>query len=201
MEYDPDDSLFRTIRKGRRVLNKTFDRFRISPEMSIDVNWQGFEELKEISTQGTSDIPILEEFVSFTFNTSLIYSNLKDIQRKGIHETAQIHLLQQEMRTAQVRNLLIDTFYDCATWELQTEFFTSDKVTVLTEALTGLYENMLDAVECVELKGEEASFREDCEQLDLARTRFESTLIELGFSGAPIPKRSLLQRILKRFQS
>jgi len=201
MEYDPDEQLSRNILMGQRLLNHTSHYHRICPELSVMTYWQGTGERKEIAETGINYVPIFEEFASLNVDGKVISQRLYQIKNCSNEDSDKLQLLKQEMRLAQARNLLqeiLESFYE---WENQYSFASARKAKQLAKIIKDLYEHILPAVKCESLNGDDTTFLEDQEQLDQARSRFESALIELGFSGTPSPKRSLLQRILKRFQS
>ncbi len=201
MEFDPDEQLSRHILMGQRLLNHTSHYHRICTELSVMIYWQGTEERKEIAETGITYVPIFEEFVSLNVDAKLIFQRLQEIKNCSKEDSGKQQLLKQELRTAQARNLLQEFLESAYKWENQYGFTSARRAKQLAKIIKDLYEHILPAVKCESLNGDEMTFQEDQEQLDQARSRFESALIDLGFSGAPVLKRSLLQRILKRFQS
>lgn len=165
---------------------------QICSEVRVAIHWQTEEELQQNDPNEIPHTPVLEEFVSLSVNGKVIYKRLKEIEKADL-------LLKEEMAKTRSRRLLIETLEACSSWENQYSFESSEKAEKLGNALQKLYDEICPAVKCESLNGDEATFQEDQEQIDQARSRFESALIDLGFSGTPTPKPSILKRILKAF--
>tara|TARA_R110002111_G_scaffold262503_1_gene338847 strand:+ start:2963 stop:3547 length:585 start_codon:yes stop_codon:yes gene_type:complete len=177
-----------------RLLAGNSHRRRICAEVSMVIYWQTAEELQQNDPDEISRTPVLEEFFAFTVDGKLIYERLKEIEKADL-------LLQEEMAKTRSRRLLIETLEGCSSWENQYDFESSEKAEKLGDAIQRLYDQICPAVKCESLNGDETTFEEDEELIDQARSRFESALIDLGFSGVPTPKPSILKRILKAFKS
>lgn len=177
-----------------RLLAGTTLRRPLSSEVSVTLYWQTEKELQQLKLEEIPRSPVLEEFVFFHVDGKAIYERLQAIKNEDL-------LLKEEMAKTQARHILIGTVEACSSWENQYGFESSAKAERLGNALQQLYNEICPAVKCETLNGDETTFQEDQEQIDEARYRFESALLELGFTGVSIPKRSILKRILKAFKS